>query len=306
MRRVVIGYDGSDRGRDALALGRTLAELLRGDLEALIALVYPDGPVGSSGLRTLHAAHRAEAQRILDGARRAWPQLAPGAFHLLQAGSPAAGLHALALEREADAVLVGASHRGAAGRVFPGSATEQTLHGAPCAVLVAPPGYASASRPLRRIGVAYDGSREARTALETARALARRRDDVTLVAIDVVDLARPFAVPYEHPRYVIDLQAIADAHLRDAFAALSDVPHVELDRRDGDPVRELVEASAALDLLVLGSRAHGPLRRLLLGSVGAHVVRHARCPLLLPPRGAHAPAGAPEPAGTSAAREHSP
>jgi nucleotide-binding universal stress UspA family protein len=81
------------------------------------------------------------------------------------------------------------------------------------------------------------------------------------------------------------------------------MPHVELDRRDGDPVRELVDASAGLDLLVLGSRGHGPLRRLLLGSVSAHVVRHAACPLLLLPQGAEAPAAAaapPERAGAGA------
>lgn len=294
MRRIVVGYDGSERGHDALALGRTLAELLRGgedgEPEALVALVYPDGPIGSSGLRTIDPGHRGAAQRVLDAARRAWPQLAPGAFLLLQAGSPAAGLHRLALEREADAIVVGASHRSAAGRIFPGSATEQTLHGAPCAVLVAPPGYASATRPLRRVGVAYDGSEEARHALAAARRLARGRDDVTLVAIDVVDLARPLAIPYEYPSYVVDLQAIADAHLRDASAALADVPHVELDRRDGDPVRELVDASTALDLLVLGSRGHGPLRRLLLGSVSSQVVRHAACPLLLLPRRVEDPA----------------
>lgn len=289
MRRIVVGYDGSERGHDALALGKTLAELLRGArggaVELLVALVYPEGPVGSSGLRTLDGAHRSQAQRILDGARRAWPELGAGAFVLAQAGSPAAGLHRLALEHGADALVVGASHHGAAGRVFPGSATEQTLHGAPCAVLVAPPGYAGASRPLRRIGVAYDGSQEARHALAAARRIVRRRDDVTLVVIDVVDLAQPFAIPCEHPSYVVDLQAIADARLRDASTTLTDVAHVELDRRDGDPVRELVDATGALDLLALGSRGHGPLRRLLLGSVSAHVVRHAACPLLLLPHG---------------------
>jgi len=308
MRDIVIGYDGSDRGHDALALGRALAELLRagGDGEppdVAVALVFPDGAVGASGERTLDGDHRRGADRILDAARRAWPELPPGAFHVVQAGSVSAGLHRLAQERDADALVLGASHRSAAGRVFPGSATEQTLHGAPCAVLVAPPGYAAAARPLRRVGIAYDGSQEARNALAAVRQLVGRRDDVTVVAIDVVDLARPFAVSYDYPSWAVDLQAIGDAHLRDAGAALAGVSHVELDRRDGDPVRELVAASGGLDLLVLGSRGHGPLRRLLLGSVSAHVVRHAACPLLLLPHGAEAPAAdaaAPEHAGAGA------
>lgn len=297
MRRIVIGYDGSERGLDALALGRAVAELAGDAVDVSVALVFPDGAIGASGVRQLDGEHRHAADRILAGARRAWPELEPGAFHLVQAGSPAAGLHRLAQQRDADAVVVGASHHGAAGRVFPGSATEQTLHGAPCAVLVAPPGYAAAgagpSHVLRRVGVAYDGSREARVALEAARALVRDRDDVTVVVLDVVDLSHPFAIPYEDPTFVEDVQAIADAQLREAGAALRGVAHVELDRRDGDPVRELVDATHALDLLALGSRGHGPIRRLLLGSVSTHVVRAAACPLLLLPHGSETPATAP-------------
>ena len=304
MRRIVIGYDGSERGADALALGQALAELAGGSVDVAIALVFPDGAIGASGVRQLDGEHRQAADRILAGARRAWPELGPGAFSLVQAGSPAAGLHRLAQERDADALVVGASHHGAAGRVFPGSATEQTLHGAPCAVLVAPPGYATAGAPhaLRRVGVAYDGSREARVALAAARTLVRDRDDVTVVVLDVVDLSHPFAIPYEDPTFVEDVQAIADEQLREAGAALRGVAHVELDRRDGDPVRELVDATHALDLLVLGSRGHGPIRRLLLGSVSTHVVRAAACPLLLLPHGAEAPASGATPAERAGAK----
>jgi hypothetical protein len=35
---------------------------------------------------------------------------------------------------------------------------------------------------------------------------------------------------------------------------------------------------------VTGSRGYGPARRLLLGSVSGHVVREARCPVLVVPR----------------------
>jgi nucleotide-binding universal stress UspA family protein len=49
-------------------------------------------------------------------------------------------------------------------------------------------------------------------------------------------------------------------------------------------VDELVAASHELDLLVLGSRGYGPLRRLLLGRVGSGVLRGAACPVLAIPR----------------------
>jgi nucleotide-binding universal stress UspA family protein len=53
----------------------------------------------------------------------------------------------------------------------------------------------------------------------------------------------------------------------------------------GDPASILVDRSKELDLLVLGSRAYGPLRHVLLGSVSARAMREAKCPVLVVPRG---------------------
>jgi nucleotide-binding universal stress UspA family protein len=38
----------------------------------------------------------------------------------------------------------------------------------------------------------------------------------------------------------------------------------------------------------MGSRGYGPLRRVLLGSVSSHVMRHAHCPVVVVPRSASA------------------
>ncbi len=43
-------------------------------------------------------------------------------------------------------------------------------------------------------------------------------------------------------------------------------------------------AKSRLRLLVVGSRAFGPLRRLVLGTVGGAVLRDAACPVLAIPR----------------------
>jgi hypothetical protein len=52
------------------------------------------------------------------------------------------------------------------------------------------------------------------------------------------------------------------------------------------PADELVDLSGRVDLIVLGSRAWGPVRRLMLGSVSARLTRAAHCPVLVLPRGA--------------------
>ena len=49
-----------------------------------------------------------------------------------------------------------------------------------------------------------------------------------------------------------------------------------LDRRDAD-------------LLVCGSRAYGPLRRVLLGGVSSRLLRRSVLPLLVVPRSGHSP-----------------
>ena len=54
----------------------------------------------------------------------------------------------------------------------------------------------------------------------------------------------------------------------------------------GNPAGELILASSDLDLLVLGSRRWGAVKRLALGSTSDRVIRHTACPVLVPPRGA--------------------
>lgn len=49
----------------------------------------------------------------------------------------------------------------------------------------------------------------------------------------------------------------------------------------GSPGQVLVEAAADAELLVVGSRGHGELAALLLGSVSHHVAQHATCPAVI-------------------------
>lgn len=51
--------------------------------------------------------------------------------------------------------------------------------------------------------------------------------------------------------------------------------------RVADPREVLLEVSGDAAMVVVGSRGRGPVRSLLLGSVGAAVTRHARCPVVV-------------------------
>ncbi|WP_020126228.1 universal stress protein [Streptomyces sp. 303MFCol5.2] len=78
-------------------------------------------------------------------------------------------------------------------------------------------------------------------------------------------------------RWVRDSVREAVAAVAERHPALS----VTTDVREGSPVETLVAAAADAELLVLGSRGHGPVVGFLLGSVGQQVIAEAARPVVL-------------------------
>jgi nucleotide-binding universal stress UspA family protein len=284
-KRIIIGYDDSAGARAALVAGRKLAEI--DDAEICVLYVYPYEPVIARGdFEVLLERVRSDADAIVERARPALGDFPKTEFLTLPGGSPAAVLHSHAARWGADLIVVGGSPRNA--HLGIGAVAEQTLHASPCAVLVAPADRDETIPHVRTIGVAFDGSREAHAALDTAAELAGQLG-CGLEAIDVVEPAfrdYPFGWTFEtDPDYAA---ARCDEASQTTHRAVDACGHpARATVVVGDPVRELVERSRDLDLIVAGSRAYGPVRRLMLGSVSTRLVRDAKCPVLVLPRGAH-------------------
>jgi nucleotide-binding universal stress UspA family protein len=170
---VVVGVDGSERSLDALSLAKLLARTLRSP--TLIAFSHPYGRLSSllSG-GDYERLLREVAERIFTMARERLHSVSERRIELVAAGSPAAGLHALAERERAALMVIGSSHRSRLGQVLPGGTGERLLSGASAPVAVAPAGYADASGSLRTLGCGFDGSPESERALRWAAALARR------------------------------------------------------------------------------------------------------------------------------------
>lgn len=71
----------------------------------------------------------------------------------------------------------------------------------------------------------------------------------------------------------------------DAARGGHEAPRIPLRVEAGDPVHELREQGAwtGVQMLAVGSRGHGPVRRALLGSVSAALAATAACPVLVVP-----------------------
>ena len=282
---IVIGYDGPDRGGDAVALGEVLRDPRKGSL--LLASAYPIAALLEGGFVVPEEldALRDDTERRLVEARSTVPDTDRVRIRAVPSASVPRALTELAEAEHADLVVVGSSHRGAIGRVLPGTTAERLLHGAPCAVAVAPRGYRRGE--IRRIGVAYDGSPEAEAALHAAEALAVELR-AALTVYCAVEPTPPSAsmiaagTGAEWPSWT------GKDHARHLLWAVSDNAPEGLEPETlllhGEPGAEIAaRAHGVIDLLFTGSRGYGPLRRALLGSVSGALVRDAGCPVVVTP-----------------------
>ncbi len=281
-RKIIIAYDGSAGGDDALAMGAVLAEAL--GAKPLVATVQRIPPylVAEPELREMAEA---DSEPLFAKAREALEGLEVETATLFDesAGRALNGL----IETEAPvAVALGSAHRGPVGRVLLGSLGTAMLSGSECAIAIAPAGYAKQEgHRLRQIAVGVSESPETEVAIAAAKGLAvRLHADLRAVAVapplstDLIGavLSMLSKEQLEGPREH-ELQIALDG-------AVADLPAGIEARRTllhGEPAVELVGAVEEADLLVLGSRAYGPVRRALLGSVSAEVMRSCPCCVLI-------------------------
>lgn len=269
----IVGVDGRSSGRDAV----TLAQLLVAPREPLLlAHVYNLRHVDTGSI-PFGEAEREAALLLLEQERSATAvdaKLMP-----LASSSVGRGLHYLAEKHDADLLAVGSCDRGFVGRVMVGDDTRASLTGAPCAVAVAPLGYAETGPSIARIGVGYDGSPESQAALTLARELATDHG-ATVHVLEVVEIRSLAYSGYGSMVYGVALESrVADARKR-----VDEMEGVDGKVVIGIAGEELAAFGAGVDLLVVGSRGYGPLKRLILGSTSEHLASHARSPVLVLPR----------------------
>lgn len=260
-RKIIIGYQDTEQGRDALELGHTLAQA--SGAEMLVATVPTEGGKDlaelarseEADLLVLGSTHRGSVGRVLPGAT---------AYRLLG-------------EAEAPCAVAVAP---------PGFGT--------------PSDGDSGWRPLsgdvedvgmRVVGVGYDGSPAAQQALNLAAELAVGNGAALRVyAVALKDADVPVGVLSGRQTTTSTEPEKLRGALHQAVASLPAEARALPVFLRGFPAAELLEAAeCGVDLLVLGSESGGPVRRAFVGSVSSTVLERAPCPVLISPSGVRAP-----------------
>ncbi|MEV4421360.1 universal stress protein [Patulibacter sp. NPDC049589] len=304
-QQILVGCDHGPGTLDALRLATELAAL---GAETELVLVHAYTPnaarFGRRGRQEeLDDALHGEGMHLLESLRDTLPEQAAANVELLSlpVSSPAYALHDLATGRGADLIVIGPAQHGPVGRLVLGSDSTGILHGAPCPVAIPArtEGHAhsaDATRAISVVGVGYDGSRVADAAVDLAARLALA-EDRGLDVIGVADFVTPpmttdgfgGPAPIQPPPpdpEVVDAEV--QALLEERVASLPEGLRARPITLHGSAVDRLVERSAELHLLVVGSRDHGPVETILLGSVSRPVLDQARCPVIVVPRSAEA------------------
>ncbi len=263
---LVVGYDGSDDADLALRTGVEMAALHGWSLEVLIA----DGDLGHSvwgeeWCRELGREWAARAAKVLADLGR--PDVP------IDARDGLASPLLIDASRHARLLVVGARGHGLVATMLWGSVSQHVARHAHCPTLVARP----TPRDARGVVVGFDGSAPSQRALEFALEHARLRG-VPLDVVHVPEHLSSWAYDVALPAVaLVELRAFDEQTAAEASRIASGWPDVETTVRvvEGRPAVELLKASQAAELIVVGSRGAGAFRELLLGSAASAVLRLA-------------------------------
>jgi len=136
--------------------------------------------------------------------------------------------------------------------------------------------------PSHRIVVGTDGSPSSLPAL----AWAARQAELTGSALEVIttwewptSYGMPIPIPSDFDP-AEDARRMLEEVLKQTVAEHPDIT-VRSAVVEGRPSPVLVEASRGADMLVVGSRGHGELAGMLLGSVSEYCATNAHCPVMV-------------------------
>ena len=285
---IIVGYDGRPESADAVALANTLARPLDGRVVIACVHFLDEGDAVAVALEqaTIDVDDDIEVERVPVPAR-----------------SVARGLHELAESRGAALVVLGAGRHGRVGGILLGSVVSKLLHGSPCAVAIAPRGFAQEAREPRVIAAALDLSPESELAVARAAeiALAARAALRVIAVVEPVEYGYAPVMGSHALSYAGESRKALDERIDRLVRELPAELRVDARVSRGNVCAHILgEATRGVDLLVMGSRGFGPVGAVLLGSVSARVVESAPCPVMVVPRGSHAAAAETEPEASAA------
>lgn len=307
--RILAAIDGSEESKRALKSAIELAENSDSELHIIhAAALWTHVPSPGTSLKEEERYQQSVQQNFeqyvdrVEGARETASDT-----HLRFGGRADEEIVGCAEEIGAGLIVVGSRGRNPMQRLLLGSVAESVMSHAPCPVLVVreepqeklqeeteaseASGASKASLFSGRLLLATDGSEDAELALGVAVELSNTTDS-ELHVMTVENRGKPEYVSVEHPELLEEVEDVR-AQIEQETNEMLDKEVEKIENAGGVvagwhtgvglPDAEILRIGEEIgaSLVVVGSRGLGMLRRVLMGSVSASVVRHAHCSVMV-------------------------
>lgn len=276
--KVLLASDGSDSAEAAALLVEGIAD--RAHVEVTVVSVVPHPQIPSPLFDAVLPP------KIADDTAADLRQVGFKADSLVANGPPGAEIVRLVEEGNFDLTVMGAGTKSWLGNVLVGSVSMYVLHSSPSSTLIVH--EFPAGRERLQVLIGADGSNESKVAIDLFSKFAdpRRCDTVVASVVHPIEgLTHPYPIPGS-PRERELKQRLAEKGGMIAEEGADQLRRAAFTARPtvltGTPSTQLLKEAANLgtDLVVVGSRGHGPVGRALMGSVSDAVSRHSRAALV--------------------------
>ncbi len=298
---IVVGVTADAHSRDAITLAAGLARTLKMGLA--VVHTYP-GSYNYVNPGHVDAEWQAfllqQGNETLDWARTLLADRDDVAYLLHSNRNSGLGLIEVAEERDAAIIVIGSTPGASEGRIQGGFTADQLFHGSPLPVAIAPQGYGTwGPSAIDRAVVAYQRTSESDHSLDISIDVMQR-----LELTEVIQLALVTVVERTTRIYGSRLGSSAEAQVLEALREQAVQAQeqaivraaklgISLDTAvvEGDSVTSALPKYdwRDEDILVVGSTARGPIKRVLLGDMTYKLMRAATVPVLVIPRSARLP-----------------
>ena len=136
-QKILLAYDGSSEGREALAQVKNLASLCGATIRLLAIIDTSETMLVVEGMSFVPDNRRFVTQSVLDAGMKRLQGAGCAATNDVRYGNPAEQIVLSAREMEADLIVVGHRDQGSLARWLNGSVGAAILHHPPCSVLIA-------------------------------------------------------------------------------------------------------------------------------------------------------------------------
>jgi nucleotide-binding universal stress UspA family protein len=291
--RVLVATDGSADARAAIDWLEGFPLPSTTDVRVLAVAELVSAPLEIPRASGLDPYVLGAARRAAEEARAALTARWPTTASRVAEGDPREVIPTIADDWGADLIVVGARGLNPVHRFLLGSVSTAVVHAARCPVLVVKPHPPTC----RDLVIGVDGSTDSLAAVRFVAGLPLEAG--TMVRL-LGAIPRPYT-PRTAPESVMPLVRTAvDSIIAEGRAELARVlaragelfarggAKLEHVVRVGVPAEEILSETndGLTDLVVVGARGLGGLKRFVLGSVSDRVLQHATCPVLVVKAGA--------------------